>query len=56
MKNNNKLNIKKAAPHVFFRLKEREARREPASALDFFTHDALNTLVAMQESFRQEQR
>ena len=42
--------------HSFFRLKEREIRREPETDLEFYTHDALATLLAMQESLRQEQR
>ncbi len=42
--------------HRFFRLKEREPRREPATDLDFYTHSALPTLLAMQESLRSEQR
>lgn len=42
--------------HRFFLLKDKAARREPVTDLDFYTHDALATLLAMQESLRQEQR
>ena len=38
-------------------MKENAAsRREPESDLDFYTHSALSTVLAMQESFKQEQR
>ena len=42
--------------HRFFRLKDKKVRRAPETDLEFYTHVALPTLVAMQESLPQEQR
>ncbi len=58
MRNTNNTNQKSAAnkTHRFFHLQDKEVRREPVTGLEFYTHDALATLLAMQESLRQEQR
>ena len=47
----------KSFRRFFETMKENAAsRREPESDLDFYTHSALSTVLAMQESFKQEQR